>query len=834
MSERRSSWSESSWQDVRYAARGIRLRPGFAAVVVATLALGIGANAIMFGVVDRLLLRPPAHVVEPERVARMYFREKAPAWLPNKEFQVGAITTYPVVAALRENVPALEEVAAFSSGKATLGRGPEAEEVSVSSASGNFFRLLGVRPALGRFFAPEEDRPPVGAQVAVLSHSFWRRHFGAERTALGQQLLIENKSFTVIGVAPKGFNGVNLDRVDVWLPLSATASDGFGKDWHSVPNAWWLTTIGRLAPGATRQQVEASATLAFRNEVRSWKRPNRDTLGIVIAGSIIAARGPDETPRSAKVSLWLVGVSAIVLLIACANIANLLLARAVQRRREIAVRLALGVGRGRLVRQLLTESLLLALLACAAALLVAHWGGQAVRAVLLPSIEWGDSPVDLRVLTFTALATVVTGILAGLAPAVQASATDVAGSLKAGVREGGARRSRLRSGLLVAQAALSVVLLVGAGLFVRSLSNVRGLDVGIDLDRVLLARMELRRVGFEPAQIRDLYRTAAERVRQLPGVENTALVAASIPMRSATSYGKPRIPGIDSLPPLPNGGPYQSAVSPDYFATLGTRITRGRGITPIDEATRARVAVINETVAKHYFPDKDPIGQCIIFGPEQACTEIVGVVQNVVLFRMVDDERGLVYMPMSHPLMGDPATPGALLIRAAASSPGVATAVRREIQALAPNMPFVGVQWFEQLVAPEMAPWRLGATMFGVFGALALVIAAVGLYSVIAYSVSQRTHEIGVRMALGARDADVVRLILVEGTRLGIAGLALGLVVALVAGRWMEPLLYATSPRDPLIFALVAVTLTAVAVAASLFPAWRASRVSPAVALRAE
>ena len=832
---RRTAWLDDLRQDLRHAARGLRRTPGFTAVVVLTLALGIGANAIIFGIVDRLLLRSPAHVKAADEVVRIYFREKAPALTPGGGVRTTPMASYAMITALQQEVPSLESVAGVSiTWPHTMGRGPEAREVDVSLVTGNYFPLLGVRPALGRFFLPEEDRESIGTPVAVVSHNFWRRHFGGDPNAVGQQIRLSTKVFTIVGVAPPGFSGIDLYNVDVWAPVSALAAEDSGPDWATNPGSLWIRAIGRMKPGATPDRVNMEATLVLRRKVQEWNQSWRDPQGQAVSGPLIAARGPAGAPREAKVSLWLAAVSGVVLLVACANVANLLLARAVRRRREIAVRLALGIRGTRLVRQLLTETLLLAGLAAAAALLLAWWGGHALRSVLLPSIAWGGSPVHLRVLTFTAAVTFATVLLTGLVPALQAGATDVTRALKSGTREGGGRRSRLRTGLLVVQAALSVVLLVGAGLFVQSLQRARSLDVGIDLPRVLLVRANLARAGFDSAQVRSLYAAAAERARHLPGVETVALAGGSVPGWSGDAMGV-RAAGRDSLPPLPNGGPYHSAVSADYFATLGARILRGRGLTEAEERSGARVVVVNETVARHYWPGRNPVGECLMLGKDNACSEVVGVVQNVMLFQMIGDERGLLYLPLAHPAMASE-EPSALLVRVRENAAGapVTAALRRELQALSPNMPYVGVQPFEALVAPELQPWRLGATMFSVFGVLALVIAAVGLYSVLAYAVSWRFHEIGVRMALGATARDVVRLIVRDGMRVAAAGVAFGALLALAAGPWVESLLYQTSPRDPLILAAVAATLLAVACAASLVPAWRASRVNPSVALRAE
>ena len=831
--DRRALFLDSLRQDVRYAFRGLRRQPAFTAVVVITLTLGIGANAVVFGLVDRLLLSPPAHVAEPDRVARIFFRERAPAFADrNREYTTHPVTAYPMVDALRDEVPGFADVAAYFRGDYTLGRGVQAREIPVGMADGSFFRLLRVRPAVGRFYTPEED--VVGAAyVAVLGHGFWQEHFGGRAEVLDSIVIVDGQTYDIVGVAPRGFTGVDLDRIDIWVPTTSLAAKNFGDGWRDTPNAMWARAIVRLAPGITVEQAEAQATVAFRRELASWKQSWRDSLGTVVTGSLIAARGPAGPSREASVSLWLMGVSAIVLLIACANIANLLLARAIQRRREIAVRLAMGVGRARLARQLVTEALLLATIAAGVALIVAHWGGQLVRGVLLPTITFAESPVSVRVLLFTLTATVLTGALAGLAPAVQASRTDVSSSLRTGGREGGGRRSPLRSALLVSQAALSVVLLVGAGLFVRSLHNVRNLDVGIDLDRVLLVHMDdLYRRETPRARVEELFRLARERAASLPGVESVALLGGSVPTRTANAIGV-RIPGRDSLPDLPGGGPYFAMVGADYFRTIGARVVKGRAVDDADVRMGARVMLVNETIAKHYFPDADPVGQCAMIWRDSVCTRIVGVAQDIMMFGMIEDVRGQVYVPPSHPALAR-FPGGSMIVRLDARAPISAGGLRRELQSVAPDMPFVGIQSFAELVAPELQPWRLGAMMFGIFGGVALLIAAVGLYSVIAYLVSQRTHEIGVRMALGAARADVVALVMREGIGVALVGLALGVAAALVAGRFVVELLYETSPRDPAILAAVALVLAAVAVAAAMLPSWRASRVDPATALRSE
>ena len=550
-------------------------------------------------------------------------------------------------------------------------------------------------------------------------------------------------------------------------------------------------------------------------------------------GSIVTARGPLRTHevQSARIALWLGGVAAIVLLIACANVANLLLARSARRRREIAVRLALGVGRGRLARQLLTESLMLAVLGAAAGLVFARWGGIAFRVALLPGVTWPHSPVSANVLVVTVAITLVTGLLTGLAPAFQASRPDVVGSLKSGAREGTFRRTRTRSALLIAQAALSVVLLVGAGLFVRSLMRVAGQNMGFDARSVLLVDADLFSVDHSSEAIRSFYETALERVQHLPGVISAAR-ATSVPFYSAMSTAL-HIPGRDSLPHVKDGGPYVIRVTPGYFETMGTRVVHGRGFSDTDVKGAPRVAVVGETMARMIWPGENAIGKCMQVGGKTApCTEVVGIAEDAHRSDIHPVPVLQYYIPIAQ--TQTTGAGGVLFARVSGDPAAHIVAVRGAVQAIAPDLPFVNVRPLQSLIDPSIRPWRLGATMFAVFGALSLVIAAIGLYGVVTYDVSQRGHEFGVRMALGAQRTDVLRLVLLDGVRLAAVGIALGALVALALSRFVAPLLFETSPRDPIVFGTVVLVLLTVAVTASLLPGRRATRVDPAEALRTE
>ena len=814
-------------EDLRYAIRGLARRPALTVVVVSVLTVGIAANAIMFGVVDQLLLRPPSAVANAGDIHRAYFRatqDGKPVAAPR--------TTFRAVAALRDNLPDVDGVAGHFRTTATLGRGADAQKVDMEMVSGNWFQLLGVRPERGRGFLPEEDAPPHGTTVTIVSDAFWRSQLGGRADILGTKLELNTRLFTVVGVAPAGFTSLDREKVDVWVPIASVASEAFGDGWYREPNAWWVQAIARVHHGVAIERVQQAATTAYRREYFSWDEPMVDSSAAVVFGSIMGARTPDGVSVEAKVALWLMGVAVVVLLIACANVANLLIARMLQRRREIAVRLALGVSRGRLLRQLLTESGLLAAIAAVSAVIVSHWGARLVERTLLPGYSWSDSLIDSRVLAFTLAATIACVLLAGCAPALQSLGINVTSALHGSVRQIAGGRGRIRSTLLVVQAALSVLLLVGAGLFVKSLRNVVGRDVGVTVDRVMLVTMSLTRAGFTPAEVDLTYDEGARRIRSIPGVERASVAAGTVPMRAASAMAL-TLPGGAKKPKLEGGGPYFGVVRNDFFRTMGAAIRDGRVFTDDEQRSPSRVMLINELVAKAYWPGRSPVGECVKLGDDSTCTRIIGVTQSVVLFKMVNDDRAMIYVPPTHPMAAGRHA-AAILVRTSVDPADLTAAVRSRLQGMSPRMPYVQVFPFAELLAPQLRPWRLGATMFSLFGALALLIAAVGLYSVMAYWVSQRTHEIGVRMALGARRADVVRLVALQASRPIIAGIVLGGVVAYVASRWIASLLYETSPHDPGIYALTALVLVVSGVVASVAPARRSSAVDPATALRAD
>ena len=813
-------------QDIRYAIRSLIRTPVVAMAAITCLALGIGANASIFGVVDMLLFRAPPHVRDADAVARVYLTHSSPVF----GTYTTTTTNHPAYQDLRDQASSLAAVAAFHDLRVSVGRGIEAREARSQLVTHEYFPLLGVQPAYGRFFAADEDRQESPIRVAVVSDAFARRLLGSGEAALGKELRIGRGVYTVIGVAPTGFTGVNLERVDIWLPLHSATPELMGRSWLNNRGSFWLHILTRLKAGRARAGAESEATTVYRRGARS--RSPEDSTATIALGPIQLARGPTMS-QSAKVSTWLAAVAAIVLLVACANVANLLLARSMSRQREIAVRVAIGASRPRLLRLLLAESVLLAIVGGIAALLVTLWTGPLLRSLLLPNAIDPRSAVDPRVALFAAVVAAVASLVAGLPPALQASRPNFTDALKGATTEGRAPL-RLRAGLLIAQVALTFVLLAGTGLFVRSLRSVQAIDLGFKADRVLMATMDLAATGVPRAERDALFLKMLERLQALPGVTSAA---ATVGSPFGWSHGvSVSVPGRDSMPRVPTGGPYYQVVTPDYFAAMGTPLLRGRGLTSAD-AAGPPVVVINETFARLVWPGDDALGKCIRLGDGPECREIVGVVPEAKRYGVVEAPNLYIYRPMRTGDFGSSdeyANISALLIRPAGRPESMISAVQREMQAVAPDLPFASVVPLADRVAPSMQPWRLGATMFGLFGSLALLLAAVGLYGVLAYSVTRRRKEIGLRIALGARVTHIVQLIAGQGVRLVAIGLGLGLLGALAAGRAIKSLLYGVSSADPMVLLAVAVVLLVVAGLASLIPARRAARVDPMLILRSE
>src|ERR1035437_1644112 len=819
----RAPWWESFVQDLRYAVRGLRAKPGFTIAVVLTLGLGIGANAAMFSIVDRLLFRPPPMLRDPATTHRVY---QATTYRDKERSSSGI--QYARYQDFSRWTNSFSRFAQFTSRDLAVGGGADAREMRVGAVSASFFGFFNAPSAIGRYFTPAEDSTPNGTPVAVLSHGYWRTELGGRRDAIGSTIRIGPLVYTIIGVAPAGFAGLWPDQPPVaYIPITSyAATQGFiraGQTWWTTYNWTWSNTMAQRKPGVSEAAADADLTNAY---LRSYEAelvscPRCTPVALAkphaLIGSILTERGPNQSSLS-KVAMWISGVALIVLLIACANVANLLLARALNRRREIAVRLALGISARRLVTQLLTESVLLGALGGIAGLLVAQAGGAFLRAAFIPKSAPASVLGDTRTMMFAGLAALVAGVVTGLAPAVQLRSVSLTGDLKSGAREGTHHKSRLRFGLLILQGALSVVLLVGAGLFVRSLNNVHSMRLGYDVDPVLVLELNMRGVVLDTTQTILLKEKLLAGAKALPEVESASR-QTSIPFWSMWSTDL-HIAGIDTVEKL---GQFDlNGVGPEYFSTLGTRIVRGRGITDADRKGAPGAMVVSARMAKRLWPNADAIGQCVKVGADTVpCTYVVGIAEDIRASKL-DAEKDDYYYYLSlaqfHP------DNGGLFIRTRGAASRVAESIRRRLQADMPGASYLTVTPFSEVIGSQTQSWSLGASMFLAFGVLALALAAIGLFSVISYHVAQRTHELGVRVALGAQMGDLIRLVVSEGLILGAIGVAIGGAIAVASGRWIAPLLFKESPRDPVIFGIVTLVLLAVTLVASFIPARRGSR----------
>jgi putative ABC transport system permease protein len=823
-------WLDHLQKDLRYALRGLRRSPGFTVTVVLTLGLGIGANAAMFGVIDRLMFRPFPYLREPSRVQRVYLISDY-----RGRTDISSSFEYTRYLDLKKWTTSFSEFAGFAERSVAVGVGDAARERPVAVVSASFFGFFDLRPALGRFFVAAEDSTPRGAPVAVLSYRFWQTEFGG-RNVLGQLLQIRNVPCVIIGVAPEGFIGAaDAQPPDVFMPITTLAGNDpnprQATTYFTRYNWGWMSVMARRKPGVSLADASRDLSGAY---LKSWNAeldlsPGGTPAAVgkphAIAGPLKEAAGP-SAGLEPKTLLWVSGVAAIVLLIACANVANLMFARVLRRRRETAVRLALGVSRRRLLAQGMTESLLLAGLGGLAGLVIAQWGGAVLRRLFLRDGARLEVLTDWRTLAVAGGVAMVAGMLTGIGPSLLATRGDLAGSLKSGAREGTSHRSAVRTGLLVLQAALSVILLVGAGLFVQSLGHVRSMRLGYDAGPVLLADRNLRGTQMSDSDQVVLGRRLLETAQAMPGVEHAAWVS-SIPFYSFSGTGI-KVPGIDSVGKLGHFT-YQTS-TPDFFATFGTRILRGRPFTAQDRGGAAPVVVVSEAMARVLWPGKDALGQCIQVD-NMPCATVIGIAEDANQRSLIDDARLHYYLPIAQ---FRPAEGFALLLRMRGDPAQQVESVRKALQAVMPGETYVTVRPMGEMVDRERRSWKVGATMFVAFGVLALLVAAVGLYGVITYNVAQRMHELGVRVALGAQSSDVVRLVVGQGVRFAVAGVLVGLALALFAARWIQPLLFQQSARDPATYGAVGAILLAVALVASAVPALRATRADPNTALRGD
>jgi putative ABC transport system permease protein len=828
-----AAWIDAARQDLRYAVRSLRRQPGLVATVVGTLALAVGANGAVFTLLDPLFLRAPSGVVDPGSVHRVY--NDLPHWpgtINGTQRRVWYLFGYPDYRVLRDALRGLATVAidyTIDSTDVAHGRDGRLTSVAgVSYATADLLPMLGVRVDRGRAFTEAEDDVDTPANVAVVSDGFARRTFGTPDAALGEQILVRDVKYQIIGVAAAGFDGLGMSETSIWLPFStAPKFGGDRKSWY-VSGDTYIPLVARLAPGVSVRTIDARATVAYR---RAWdpKAVGGQDAAILL-GPLSFARGPLDRTREEQIAARIALVAALLLLVACANTANLMLARGIARRREIAIRLALGVSRRRLAAQVLVEAMLFAFAAGAVSLVVSQWAGGALRAELLPGVRWPHTPIGLEVLAFTLGVSIVAGVLTGFVPAVIAMRYGVMAALKSGARDGREHRGRLRAALVGLQAALSLVLLVGAALFARSLENLRAVDLGFDMSRLVVGALYF--VDGKPHDdAATLLPDLARRIGAMPGVDG-AVASYGGPMSSWTGVRLYRESG-DSAHPLPTS--YNSvAVEPRYFRVTGTRILAGRSLAESDRKGAAPVIVVSQSMAQAVWPGQSAIGQCLRpVAPARPCYTVVGVAEDIRERRTIDSHRdGEYYVPLGQfPL---PRAANTLIARAGTMRPEVlAATMRRALRTTFPTAE-VHANSMTQVLAPELAPWIVGARLIGALAGLALIVATLGVYGSIAFEVRQRTREIAVRIALGATPTNIVALLVRRGTLIVGAGVAVGGLAAIAGGKLVATMLYGVKPTDPASLIASAAVLLAAAAAASLVPALRARSVDPALVLRDE
>jgi predicted permease len=811
-------------KDIRYAIRGLVKRPGFVAVAVITLALGIGANTAIFSLVNTVLLRS-LPVERPNEIVSVAVR--------GKDDSMSAFS-YPNYKDFRDRNDVLSGLLVYRFVPLSLSRGGTNERIWGYEVSGNYFDVLNVKAIQGRTFLPEEDQTKLSHPVAVISHESWQRRFGGDPSLVGKDLLINNHQFRVIGITPEGFKGTELVySPEIWLPASMMEWAEPGANWIDSRYAKNFFGIGRLKSGVSTRQAEASLNLLTQQLAKEYPDTNEgQSIRLVPPGFIL----PDLRGTVVSFTWVLMAAVGLVLLVTCTNLAGLMLARATDRRKEIAIRLAMGANRLRLIRQLLTESILLSFLGGVVGLLLALWIIKVLLA-LKPPIDFPlalDVGVDWRVLLFSLSVSIVAGAIFGMAPALQATRPNILGTLKDTAAQGGAARTRLRSVLVVAQIAISLVVLIAAGLVVRTLQQLQTMNPGFDTQNALTMSFDLGLQGYDKAHGQQFYRQLTQRLQSLPGVESAA-VSNYIPLtlnynsRNAYIEGKPAERG-ENVPLAMN-----ASAGPGYFKTMGTPVLQGREFTEQDQEKSEPVAMVNETFVRRFMPElrtsAEALGRRFSFdGPGGPFIRIVGVVKDGKYFNIAEDPRPFMWTPMSQ----DYSSNGLLVVRSKGNPESLFAAVRSEVQSLDPNLPLFDVKTLNEHMKLALFPAKVAATVLGVFGLVALLLSAIGVYGITSYAVAQRTHEIGVRLALGAQLGDVLRLVLRHGLKLTIIGAAIGLFGAYLATRAITSVLYGVSATDPLTFAGVSLLLVGVALIACYIPARRATKVEPLVALRNE
>jgi predicted permease len=824
-------------RDLKYAARGFRNNPGFAAVVILTLGLGIGSNAAIFSLMDQVLVRA-LPVRDPHRLVLL----DGPGAFRGRTFNTMTFS-YPMYADFREKNEVFSGVLARFPASMTVVWNGHAERVSGELVSGNYFEVLGVSPAWGRVFTAADDRTPGGHPVAVLSHGYWLRRFGGDPSVLNRTLVANGHPLTIVGVSAPGFNGLQVGgNADLMVPLMMKAQ--MTPTWNDLDNrrSRWLTVLGRLRPGVSPEQAEVQLNVLYRqinqqemeaisDVSESFRKRFVEKHLEVLPGGRGLSDLRQQFSTALVVLMCMVGV---VLLIACANVANLLVARAASRHKEIAVRLALGASRMRIVNQQLVESLLLAGCGAVVGLLLASWTGTLLLAAM-PGTESAralSATPDGRVVLFTLVLAVITAVTFGVAPALHATRRAAASTLRdeAGSVAGGGRQARMRRGLVVGQVAMSMVLLAGAGLFARSLYNLRSVHPGFVIDRLLIFSIDPTLSGYVQARTQRLFDDLQQELSAVPGVRSVSMSEMGI--LSGDQWGMTvRVDGYEAKEGE-DMNPSVDGIGPGYFNTTGIPLVAGREFTEKDVLGAPRVAIVNETMARRYWADTSPIGRRIAFGRDAtADIEIVGVVKDVRSLDLREPQPRFIYLPYRQ---NDAVTQLTYYVRAAGDVASTATAVRQAVQRLDPNLPVYGLKTMEVQVGESLFVERMVAALSVVFGGLATLLAALGLYGVMSYAVARRTREIGVRMALGAERRGVLWLVLKEVALLGVLGVSAGLIAAFDLSRRVESQLFGITPNDPMTLAAGGSLLLLVALTAGFIPARRATKIDPILALRAD
>jgi predicted permease len=820
-------------QDIRYALRILIKNPGFSAIAILSLALGIGANTTIFTVVNAILLNP----LPVKQISRVV--------------EVDTVDTKTRVTAanvtkLGMSYPNFQDYArgsqVFSGLSCVVGPlpltwsgGAEPKQTFGQMVNANYFDILGLRPATGRFFLPDEDTKKGGNNVAILSYSLWVNKFGSDPNIVNKTITLNATSYNVIGVGPRGFKGAFTfgNAEQVWLPVSMYPQvlAGFFKDYFEDRRFLATAVLGRLKDGVSVNEAEASLKAMASNLEREFPKDNA-SRSVALTPLAEAAVGVNNRNQFVLIGGLMMGIVGLVLLIACANLANLLLAQSASRQKEIGLRAALGASQGRVTRQLLTESLVLAVLSAIVGLVIAFGGRAVLWSFRPPFILDGDVDLsfDSHVLFFTLGVALLTAVIIGLIPAIKVAKPDLIEAIKMGGRGGTVRwtRSPFRSLLVVTEVALALVALIGAGLFIRSLQNAQQISPGFESKKLFVFAFDLGALHYEEGRAQQYFRTAIERAQSVPGVES-ATIASNFPLGGG--LGRTVFPeGQDEASGYRGTLTQLNDVAPNFFQTLRIPLVGGREFTDADRKDTNQVAIINEAMGKQFWPDQNAVGKRFHFFGETQLREVVGVVRNTVVNNIGEEPQPLAYLPLAQ----DFAPAVTMQVRTSGRPESVVAGVRSQVQPLDTNLALTNFNTIEELIDQGLWAPRVGAGLLAVFGALALLLSIVGVYGVLSYSVNQQTREIGIRMAMGAQTGSVLSLIVGQGMRLALAGLAAGLLVALLATRVLSSLLFGVTAHDPLTFAGVTLVLATAAILGCYIPARRATKVNPITALRYE